>query len=227
LADTKTSRQPDAVLLAFLVVLTPLLLSHFFRRDLYAEWPGLYWAFDAVKFVILPTAALVYLARVHSIRPRHFGLRGVAANETWVHFIGLSVFLALILSFVYYGARYVAWAAIRPEVVSSFYNDINPDGLLRIPATLYLALSAGVAEEVFLRGLPLLYLERRFGDELPRNLYIFGTASVFGLIHWGNGPHEVIATFAFGLLAAVLYLRLKDLWPLIAAHTIIDIVGFA
>jgi len=203
------------------------LVGTFFRRDLYAHSAALYWAFDIIKFVVLPVAALAILVRVYGIRPRDYGVRGVAKNETWGQFIGLIVFLVLILDLVYYATWYSAWLVLRPELVAPFYKQINPTGLLRLPTALYLAVTAGFVEEVFFRGLPLLYLERKFGTALPRKSYVLGTAVIFGVVHWGNGLLEVVATFAFGLLAATLYLRLRDLWPLIGAHIVIDMVAFA
>jgi membrane protease YdiL (CAAX protease family) len=213
--------------LVLAVVLAPFLLAVFFRHELYAHSPALYWAFDLLKFVVLPTAAVVYLGRGHGIWPRHYGIRSIAEHESWAHFVGLAAFLALLLNLVYYVAFYIAWYALHPEPSPLFYKEINPAGLLRIPVTIYFAVTAGFVEEVFCRALPLLYLERRFPGQVPVKIYVLGTAIVFGLIHWGNGPHEVVATFVFGVVAAILYLRLRDLWPLIAAHTIIDLVAFA
>lgn len=213
--------------LVLAIVLLPSLISPLFRRELYAVSPSLYWAFDFAKFVVLPAAAALYLARCHGIRPKHYGVRAIAEHESWGQFIGLTIFLALLLTLVYYVAFLIGWYALRPEPIAPFYKEINPTGVLRIPSTLYLALTAALAEEVYCRALPLLYLERRFPGRAPLKLYILSTATMFGLIHWGNGPHEVLATFAFGVAAAILYLRLRDLWPLIAAHTVIDVVAFA
>lgn len=217
----------DALVLGFAVVAAVFLTSGFFRRDLYALSPALYWVFDFLKFVVVPAAAALVLAKRYGLRPRHYGLRGIAEHETWGHFIGLTIFLALILALTYYATWHIAWRLLRPEAALPFYQEINPKGLLRIPVTLYMGVTAGVVEEVLFRGLPLLYLERRFPNSLPRKPYILGTALLFGLVHWGDGPHQVLATFAFGVLAAALYLRLRDLWPLITAHAIIDIYTFA
>jgi membrane protease YdiL (CAAX protease family) len=227
LERTRTIRQPDAVAIAFIVVLVPFLISSFFRRELYAHSAALYWLFDFAKFVILPAAALAILARRYAIRPRDYGMRGVAEHETWGHFLGLNIFLMLILNLVYHVTLYVTWLVLGPEVAQPFYHAINPTGWLRLPGTIYLSVTAGLVEEIFFRALPLLYLERRFGDAVPRKTYVLGTAILFAIIHWGNGPYEVVATFAFGVLAAILYLRLRDLWPLIGAHVIIDAIGFA
>jgi membrane protease YdiL (CAAX protease family) len=223
----ETQSGPGPVAIAFATVLAVFLAVNAVRRDVYALSPALYWAIDVLKFVVLPAAAAVALAKRYSIFPRHYGLRSEPGRNDWGHFIGLTVFLALTLNLVYHATRYVAWLLLRPEPATSFYFDINASGLLRIPVTLYMAVTAGVVEEVFFRGLPLLYLERRFPNAVPKRLYVAGTALAFGLIHWMNGPHEFIATFVFGVLAATLYLRLRDLRLLIGAHICIDLYGFA
>jgi membrane protease YdiL (CAAX protease family) len=225
----EATRQNHSTVVAtvILVVIAMFLGGNFFRRDIYALSPPLYWIFDFLKFVVVPTGAAVVLARRYAILPKHYGLRWEASREDWGHFLGLTIFLALILNLVYYTTQQAALLVFRPEPITGFYNDINPRGLLRVPVTLYLAVTAGIVEEVVFRGLPLLYLEHRYPNAVPRRTYLFGTALCFGLIHWPNGPHEFVATFVFGLLAAAIYLRLRDLWPLVAAHILIDVYNFA
>jgi membrane protease YdiL (CAAX protease family) len=91
---------------------------------------------------------------------------------------------------------------------------------------LYLAITAGIVEEIFFRGLPFLYVIERFPAKIPTGTYVVTTALLFGAIHWENGGHEVVATFIYGVFAAAFYLKLRDLWPLIGAHALIDVWGF-
>lgn len=39
--------------------------------------------------------------------------------------------------------------------------------------------------------------------------------------------HEIIATGFFGVLAAIAYLQVRNLWFLIGAHALIDIWAFS
>jgi membrane protease YdiL (CAAX protease family) len=217
--------QPDFLIVAVALVLTFFLIDGFVRRELYAISPSLYWAFDFLKFVVLPAAAAICLARAFGVRPEHYGIRGVAQNETWVQFIGLTFFVALLLAGVHYATYYVAWFVLRPEVAQPFYQEINPAGILRVPAALYMAGTAAVVEEVFCRGIPLLYLQRRFPNGIPEASYVWGTALLFGFLHWENGFHDVVAAFVFGLAAAAIYLKLRDLWPLMGGHFVIGLVA--
>ncbi len=212
--------------LAFSAILLVFLGVNLVRRDLYAFSPAVYWFFDVVKFVVVPTAAAFVLARRYATYPSEYGLRP-RIGEGWMRFGGLTVFLVLTLNLAYHATQSIALHILRPDAPAAFYQEINPTGVLRVPATLYMAVTAGVVEEVFFRGLPLLYLERRFPGAVPRVAYVVVTALLFGAVHWTNGPHEFIGTFVFGLLAAAIYLRLRDLWPLIAAHAVIDLYDFA
>ncbi len=216
----------DVVLLACGPITFLFILDGFFKHSLYGYSPALFWLFDTVKFVLLPATILIWLGRRRGITAARYGMNGIAEHESWAHFLGLTIFLALVLALVYSTARYIAWFILDfPESIA-FYKSILPDGLLRVPVVLYYAVTAGVVEEIFCRALPLLYLSERFGRSLPKGLYVVATAFLFGVGHWENGNIEVLATFVFGLFASALYLRLRELWPLIGAHTLIDVWGF-
>jgi membrane protease YdiL (CAAX protease family) len=153
-------------------------------------------------------------------------MREVAENESWVHFVGLTIVLAVVLSLAYHFAQIIASVIIRPPETAPFFKSAAPDGLFRFPVVLYLAITAGIVEEIFFRGLPLLYVIERFPAKIPTRTYVVTTALLFGSIHWENGGHEVVATFIYGVLAAAYYVKLRDLWPLIGAHALIDVWEF-
>jgi len=56
--------------------------------------------------------------------------------------------------------------------------------------------------------------------------YIFGSPRLFGLAHWEPGSVGLYRATAFGLAAAILYLKLGDLRPPILAHALIDLYIF-
>ena len=57
--------------------------------------------------------------------------------------------------------------------------------------------------------------------------FVAASSFLFAAAHWENGPHEVVATFAYGVAASLFYLKLRDLRPLVAAHALIDIWNFS
>jgi membrane protease YdiL (CAAX protease family) len=216
----------DIILLACGPYTVLFILDGYFRHSLYSYSPALYWLFDGIKFVLLPAAILIWLGRRHGITPARYGMRAVAENESWVHFLGLTIFIAIMLYAVYIATHLFTWIILDFPESTAFYKSIRPDGLLRVPVVLYYAITAGVVEEIFWRALPLLYLSERFGKQLPKGAYVVTTAILFGAAHWENGPHEALATCIFGMFASAFYLKLRDLWPLIGAHTLIDVWGF-
>jgi len=212
----------QAIFVACTLIIAINVLDGFFKEPLYGYVPALFWLFDVFKFVVLPGALLLWLWRGYGIRPVHYGMRAVAENESWLHFLGLTVFLAIVLNLVYQAAFGISWAVLRFPETKEFYYSIRPEGWLRVAVALYYAITAGVVEEIFNRALPLLYLVERYGKALPRARYLLVTSLLFGISHFESGTPQVVATFVFGLLAGALYLKLRDLWPLIGAHFLID-----
>ncbi len=96
------------------------------------------------------------------------------------------------------------------------------------PTTLrYLAgmwLSAAVAEELFYRGHVFRMVERVGRPGVLRNLAaVIVSALLFAAPHAYQGLSGLIATFAFGLAFAVVFLSVRrNLWVVILAHGFVD-----
>lgn len=217
----------NAVLAGLLPVAVIFVFDGFFKQALYGYSPALFWAFDVLKFVVIPAAILIWLARRFSIRPSAYGMRRMSRNEGWLRFLGLTAFLVIVLSLVFRATVWISLMIVRPAGSGAFYGSIVPEGWLHFPVVLYFAATAGFVEEIFFRALPLVYLKERFGSGIPVAAYLLGTSFLFASMHWENGAHELAATFMYGLLAGALYLRLRDLWPLIGAHVLIDVWSFS
>jgi membrane protease YdiL (CAAX protease family) len=217
----------NAVLLGLLPVAVIFVLDGFFKEALHGYSPALFWAFDVLKFVVIPAAILVWLARRFSIVPSDYGMRRMSRNEGWPRFLGLTVFLVVLLSLVFRATLWIALMIVPPAGSGAFYGSMVPEGWLHFPVVLYFAVTAGFVEEIFFRALPLVYLGERFAGKIPVAAYLIGSSVLFASIHWENGAHEVAATFMYGLLAGTLYLKLRDLWPLIGAHVLIDVWSFS
>ena len=196
-------------------------------REFFRHSPIWFWSFDLFKFLVLPVASLLWLARASLVGPAQYGLTANPKYYSLVRYAGLvaCVVAALyLISFEVVGS--FAWKLFGQPEPDFFYKDMAPSGAFRLPVVLYLAITAGLFEEIFFRALPLLYLQELGLKSNSLMKYVIGTSVLFGAIHWENGASEVMATFAYGLLASVLYLRLRDLWPLVVAHVSIDILEF-
>ena len=50
---------------------------------------------------------------------------------------------------------------------------------------------------------------------------------LFALMHWGGGLTQIVSALCFGAAAMALYMRHQQLWPLIAAHYLANLLMFS
>ena len=146
--------------------------------------------------------------------------------------VGAGILAAFLLYIAYFLSNlfgYVSLATVLsvgiplPVFVADFtYQSTLPGGLFHYLVVIYYGLTAGFVEEITFRGLPWAILNARSGSGHVRT-YVLVSSFSFAAIHWENGTPELIAAFGFGVVAALLYLKLKNLWPMIIAHSLIDI----
>ena len=77
-----------------------------------------------------------------------------------------------------------------------------------------------------LRGALRAWVERVVPPPRAATVFVVTSTALFALVHWENGAAELAAAAVYGLIAAWLYLRMGSLWPLVAAHFLIDLVAF-
>ena len=221
----------NAVLIACAAHVVLSISDGFFKESLHRYSDLAFWIFDFAKFIAVPIVVLVWLWRAYSITSASYGLRSFGKSDNWAELLGLTLFLAVVLYAAYEVSLHIAWywasRIFHLQSTAPFYTAIMPDGWRHFTVALYYGVSAGFAEEISFRGLPLLYIRERFGIEKPGWKYVVVTSLLFAAAHWENGPHELVATFAFGVVASVFYLKLRDLRPLVAAHALIDVWHFS
>lgn len=90
-------------------------------------------------------------------------------------------------------------------------------------------ITAAFLEELLWRG----YLMNRLIDlqgkqtKIAWAIALIGSAIIFGLFHFYQGPVGIIRTGAIGLVFGAAYLIVgRNLWPLIIAHGLIDTIDF-
>jgi membrane protease YdiL (CAAX protease family) len=79
----------------------------------------------------------------------------------------------------------------------------------------------GIFEEVFVAGYVITALTQARGVWTAINV----STGVRLLCHLYQGPIGVLATVPVGLLFGYVYARARQLWPLVFAHILIDIIG--
>jgi membrane protease YdiL (CAAX protease family) len=135
------------------------------------------------------------------LRPSDLGV-GAAL---WV--AGFVLVLVLAQLFQYFGQREV---------------DFLPEGLplwFRATQAVLIAVTAGVTEEIVVRGYAQTRLEQL---RVPTWVIVLLPTALWGVLHVYQGLGAGLTIFCLGLMYAWYYQRTRRLWPLILAHTLFD-----
>ncbi len=201
------------------------LLNGTYLGTLFSINPILFWIADALHFVGLTVFAVIVLATKLRIHPRDYGFVSPDPKLHWVQFALLTFVIFLWTWFIYVVTLRFAQSHLPWNAIGFAYPDaLAPGGAQRTLGLIYLSLSAGFAEETIFRAIPWLVFRRKFAA--PMVPYVLFTSIAFGLIHWETGLGNVVATTVLGVVFAWIYVRLGNIWPLIAAHALIDYVLF-
>ena len=104
-------------------------------------------------------------------------------------------------------------------------------GFLPVNATqflhfLFLAVAAGVGEEVVYRGFMVTYLTELLGSSgWWLAIVLLVPALAFGVGHIYQGWKAVGKIIVMAVLFGFFYLRTNTLWPLMLIHTAVDVLG--
>lgn len=209
-----------------LLTALPVLLWSFFAGSflpsLASREPALFFAIDALGWVILPMACLGFAYKAYHLTPDRYGLRwGRTFDSARSGLIAVALAAAVFLTFL--PVQAVAWWLFPPSVGTLSYAPLIPKGALGGLVALYLALTAAVVEEIFFRGLLKELFLSFSGSFAAKALFVGISALLFGVSHWALGAFKVVAALYLGVAAALLYLRFDSLWPNILGHLFLNL----
>jgi hypothetical protein len=189
-----------------------------------ASNPWLYWSFEVACWVVLPLAVFTVACTRGGLRLEDLGIHGRIRGR---RNIPLLLFLCLIAGpvdlFIYAHLAGI-FSRLVPGVALFAYESVIPAaGVMRFVVAAFFALTAGIVEELYYRGL-FFRISEFF--PAPRAVYLGVSPVLFALIHWEGAPGNLPATYVFGLLAALFYLALRNLWPLVIGHIYTDLIWF-
>lgn len=205
----------------------PGLANGLYNPTLHNSSLAAFWALDFIQYWALPIAVLLTLYLKYDVRPKDYGLISPGRNyPLWEMSVA-----ALIIALVLVAAWYLLWVPGRilfgaDDYLFSF-DLVIPDGTLRIPVILYLSVSAGVIEEITFRGLTWTAFAKLEAGKYRNHVYLITSSLLFASVHWEQGLAGLLGSFGFGLVAAAFYLQLKNLWPLVGAHTLANLYFFS
>lgn len=185
-----------------------------------------FWLLDFVHFWIVPLGIIFLLYKKYGIHPREYGLAGASKNYPAWEMIGAGVLVAIVLVLAWYIFWYIGLFFFGSEDFRFSFGLVIPEDPFRIPTVIYLAISAGFAEELVFRGFTWSAVSELKIEQFRKPLYLIFSSLLFAAVHWEQGAASVTGSFGFGLVAAAFYLQIKNLWSLIAAHSFADIYFF-
>jgi len=222
-------KQNKALLLGITIIFLFGITNGFYLEWLRKTSIPLLWAQDIIHFVVVPILFLVYISKRFSVNPSDYGLISASPSYPLYELVGASIFTAFLFGLILWPMDnflyYVFYTHEHTESGNN-YSSIVPTGIFKLPVVFYLAITAGMVEEIVYRGIPhkLIFENKRIVRK--KFIYILFTSVAFSAIHWDKGLHLLIGTFIFGLLAGWLYLKLRNLWPLVGGHFLYDFYIF-
>ncbi len=216
--------------LAVLLILgvSPYLLNGWYNPIL-ATHQWAFWVVEIVTWIVLPSSLLFSGFRRRLFTPDDIGLSGTIRGRKLPLLIPpLAILITIALYFldrwaVAFGKS--EWPSNPLANGFSYLAMLPPPGpatrLLRLAALVHLSVTAGVVEEIYYRGVFM----RLFGDGIAAGCaFVVISAIVFASVHWEGGVIVLFEALVWGVASAMVYRLVRNLWPLIVAHVVVDLL---
>jgi membrane protease YdiL (CAAX protease family) len=164
---------------------------------------------------VIGTQAFLFAAGVFTASRNRISLWR-PPHDPLVSWTAAVVFLLLLLASLKW-----RWSA-KPLDSKRRLFDILPHDARELRVYAFVALSAGIAEEIVYRGVLTTLLTRLTGSFV---LAGFASAAVFGVSHLLQGWRAVITIFGIALLSQWLVAFTGSLLPVMAVHALYDLVA--
>ena len=192
-------------------------------------YPLFYWLVEFITWILFP--ALIYITCIKkgifkaSDIGFHTKIRGYSNKLLFIAVLIIVSIMEYPLYRLFFEHGQILFPP-DPFYISEFtYGDVVPDsGPLFYIAIVYLALSAGIVEELYYRGLFRLLFNEGVVNSI---LYVVISSVVFSSVHWEGGADNLYSTFMLGLLSSTIYVVTKNIWPIISGHIVIDYLWFS
>jgi len=223
-ATGEASPRPRLLGLIALGVAAPFLLNGWLSARV-AHDPLLYWSAEIAVWVVVPGVGLFLASRFCGLTLAQLRFRRQIRTFGHPAVLGLACAAFCGLLYTVYWVSYRTFSAMLPGGGVFHYEAAVPDsGALRVLVVAYFALTAGFVEEVLYRGVAL---EASRSFRSPIAVYLMLSPPIFAIVHWESGAANVAAAYVVGLFTCLAYLALRNIWPLIVAHTFTDYVWFS
>lgn len=222
--DITNSQAKNKIAILLGIGIFPFFINGFYNPHI-TKYPLLYWAVEILAWVVLPFIIYKVCTRNDLVSRKEIGFYVGLSNNQSLFDLLLAIFFVsfflVFLDFIVMSSIVQAIYPINYLGVNFGYRSMIPQnpGLLRIATLIYFALSAGVVEEFYYRGLMRKVFNKGF-------YYVLVSSIIFSLVHWEGGVRSLTSAFVFGLAASSISLYTKNIWPLVIGHFLNDLLWF-
>jgi len=168
-----------------------------------------------IIFEVIQLGFLGWFLRIRGWTLEKFGL-SFSWRGTLVGVVLLAITFALVV-----GAQHLAMFIFDFDLKAAAERAPKVDPNLSMQLVFLVSVVNGIFEELFVAGYIITSLTARRGMWMAINVSVV----VRLLYHLYQGPIGVMAIVPMGLLYGYFYSRTRQLWPLIVAHVLVDLVG--
>ena len=168
-----------------------------------------------IIFEVIQLGFLAWFLRIRGWTLEKFGLsfswRGTAMG-------------VVLLAFTYaltIGAQFIAQIVFNYDLQAAAARAPKVDPGLSMQLVFLVSVVNGIFEELFVAGYIITSLTPRRGMWMAINVSVI----VRLLYHLYQGPIGILTIVPMGLLYGYVYSRTHQLWPLIVAHVLVDLIG--
>lgn len=170
-----------------------------------------------IIFEVIQLGFLTWFLRIRGWTLEKFGLsfswRGTAAGV-----VLLALTYALII-----GAQHLAQIMFDYDLEAAAARAPKVDPDLSMQLVFLVSVVHGIFEELFVAGYIITSLTARRGMWTAINVSVV----VRLLYHLYQGPIGIMTAVPMGLLYGYVYSRTRQLWPLVVAHVLVDLIGLS
>lgn len=173
--------------------------------------------FAAILFEVIQLGFLAWFLRIRGWTLEKFGL-AFSWSGTLVGLVLLVLTYGLVV-----GVQYFAQVAFQYDMQAAIARAPRFDEDLSMQLLFLISVVNAIVEELFVAGYIITAIAPRRGMWTAINVSVV----VRLLYHLYQGPIGVLTSVPMGLLYGYLYSRTRQLWPLIVAHVLLEIIALA
>ena len=156
---------------------------------------------------------------------------GLARPQSWKRtaLLGIGVLVALLVMSIAIQVLAINLPGLEVAPIDqSRFNPIEGNLVIFLLFILLSWTTIAFGEEMFYRAFLISQLEIVFpGSKLGTVIVLLISSTIFGFVHWVEGPLGIMNTFTMGLILGAVYLRSgRNLWITIIAHGLANSMRF-